>query len=348
MQDAFFPGKIWLDNHAVHINAHGGGVLEYEGTYYWYGEHKIEGRAGNTAHVGVHVYQSNDLLNWIDAGIAFDVRRVSSMIPGECILERPKVLFCKKTGKFVLWFHYEADKRYRSACVGTALADSPTGPFVFQRTFRPNPGIWPLNTPEELRDPERIRKTREAFDTISCGKNPQTPVLSVLGACLPEGQESRDMTLFLDEDGKAYHIYSSEKNSTTHIAELTDDFLSHTGRFWRAFPNRWMEGAAVFKKNGKYYFLASDCTGWAPNAARSAVADRIQGPWTELGNPAVDDDAETTYHSQSTYVLSVGDKRIYLGDRWTPENAADGRYVWLPIDFDGGRPIIHWHDRWTL
>ena len=39
----------------------------------------------------------------------------------------------------------------------------------------------------------------------------------------------RDMTIFVDDDGKAYHIYSSEENSTTHSAELTPDYTEHTG-----------------------------------------------------------------------------------------------------------------------
>ncbi len=42
------------------------------------------------------------------------------------------------------------------------------------------------------------------------------------------GQMSRDMTLFVDDDGIAYHIYSSEDNLTLQIAELTDDYLSHS------------------------------------------------------------------------------------------------------------------------
>ena len=32
------------------------------------------------------------------------------------------------------------------------------------------------------------------------------------------GQMARDMTLFVDDDGKAYHIYSSESNSTLHLS----------------------------------------------------------------------------------------------------------------------------------
>lgn len=52
---------------------------------------------------------------------------------------------------------------------------------------------------------------------------------------LEGGQMSRDMTLFVDDDGKAYHIYSSEDNLTLQIAELSDDYLSHTGKYIRIF-----------------------------------------------------------------------------------------------------------------
>ena len=53
---SFRPGEIWTDNNGAHINAHGGGILYDKGTYYWYGEHKVEGDAGNYAQVGVHCY----------------------------------------------------------------------------------------------------------------------------------------------------------------------------------------------------------------------------------------------------------------------------------------------------
>lgn len=70
--------------------------------------------------------------------------------------------------------------------------------------------------------------------------------------------------------------------------------------------------------------MMSGCTGWAPNAARSAVAESIWGPWRELGNPCEGPGAETTYDSQSTFVIAVAgtDRYIYMGDRWNPADAA--------------------------
>jgi hypothetical protein len=39
---------------------------------------------------------------------------------------------------------------------------------------------------------------------------------------------------------------------------------------------------------------------------------------------------------------------IYMGDRWNPKNAIDGRYIWLPIQFENDKPTIRWHDEWDL
>jgi hypothetical protein len=50
-------------------------------------------------------------------------------------------------------------------------------------------------------------------------------------------------------------------------------------------------------------------------------------------------------------VLPVQGKKdafIYMGDRWMPDNAIDGRYIWLPINFEAGRPVIRWYDEWDL
>ena len=168
-----------------------------------------------------------------------------------------------------------------------------------------------------------------------------------------KGQMARDMTLFVDDDGKAYHIHSSESNQTLHVAELTDDYLSFSGKYARVLPGKANEAPAIFKKDGKYYMISSGTTGWKPNPARLAVADHPFGPWQELGDPSrgTEDQVKTTFWSQSTYVIPVAGKKnafIYMGDRWTPENAIDGRYIWLPIHFEDSKPVLRWYDEWDL
>lgn len=349
-EKVFIPGEEWKDTDGVHVNAHGGGILYHNGVYYWFGEHKVEGEEGNRAQVGVHCYSSEDLYNWKDEGIALGVmpEGSGSDIEKGSIIERPKVIYNEKTKKYVMWFHLELkDRKYSSALSGVATSDNVTGPYTYLKSVRPNADHWPLNYPDSL----KISPVRTDGMVFSGGDLPQpTHVLNLVKRDLETGQMARDMTLFRDDDGKAYHIYSSEENSTLHIALLDEDYTSHTGQYIRVFADRFMEAPAMFKRDGKYYLIMSGCTGWAPNPARSAVSDSIFGEWEELGNPCIGEGAETTFVSQSTFVLQVAgtDKYIYMGDRWRPENPIDGSYVWLPINFTGKGFTIEWKDRWSL
>lgn len=167
----------------------------------------------------------------------------------------------------------------------------------------------------------------------------------------PDGEMSRDMTLFQDDDGKAYLITTSENNQTQHVSQLTDDYQDTTGHYTRILAHRALEGEAIFKANGHYFYVGSHTTGWAPNPAFAARADALTGPWTELGNPCRGEGAELTFGAQSTYVLPVQGRRnafIFMADQWRPKNAIDGRYVWLPIDLQDGNFTVTWRPRWDL
>jgi hypothetical protein len=351
----FESGALWPDNHGVHINAHGGGLLQFNNRYYWFGEHKIAGPEGNTAMVGFSCYSSDNLYDWKNEGIVLNVSDdTTSPIRKGCVLERPKVLYNKSTKKFVMWFHHEFfGTGYRTASSGIAVADQITGPYTYLKTIRPNAGFWPVNV--QASQKKGIPKsTRDHYGGGPGGLPGSPDSVNLLGRDFKKGQMARDMTLFVDDDGKAYHIYSSEENSTTHISLLTDDYLSYAGKYVRAFVGRYMEAPAIFKHKEKYYFIGSGCTGWDPNAARSAVAPSIWGPWTELGNPCrgTDEENEKTFWSQSTYVLPVEGKRnafIFIADRWNPKNPIDGRYIWLPIQFgESENPYLKWLNKWNL
>lgn len=338
----FTPGERWPDDQGTHINAHGGGILYSDSTYYWFGEHKTEGKAGNVANVGVHVYSSKNLYNWKDEGIALKVSDdpKSEIVKG-CILERPKVIYNRKNNNYIMWFHLELKGQgYGSARSGIAVSDKITGPYTYLKSVRPNPNVWPIDTPPRDQVMQDSRKDL-----------PAPKGYKFLVRDFEKGQMARDMTLFVDDDQRAYHIYSSEENSTLQIAELNEDYTGYTGKYARFFAGRHMEAPAMFKKNGQYYLIMSGCSGWAPNAARSAVSNSIWGDWKELDNPAIGKESNLTFRSQSTHILPVEGKNncfIYMGDRWTPEDAIDGRYIWLPIEFNGEKPIMHWQDSWPL
>jgi beta-xylosidase len=352
----FRPGELWPDNNGVHINAHGGGVLFHEGAYYWFGEHKIKGDAGNAAHVGVHVYSSHDLYNWRDEGIALAVSDdLASPITRGCILERPKVIFNSRAKKFVMWLHLEPkDEGYSGSLSGVAVASRVTGPYQFLSSFRPNAGVWPENAPAEAKRPLTAEESA-CLNRLELpgGPRPYYPKQLLFRRDFAGGQMARDMTLFVDDEGAAYHIYSSEANGTLHLSQLSDDYLKPAGKFVRVFPGRFHEAPTMMKWDGRYFLVTSDCTGWAANAARISVADSVFGPWEELGNPCLGSGEQitNTFSSQSTFILPVAGRKdafIFMADRWNPKNAIDGRYVWLPIEFYHGVPMFGWHDEWDL
>lgn len=310
----FVQYEQWLDTDGNPINAHGGGMLYHNGRYYWYGEYKkgktvlpewATWECYRTDVTGVSCYSSPDMVNWTFEGV---VLKAEPDIPGSDlhpskVIERPKVVYNPRTGKFVMWVHAESAD-YSKAAAGVAVSDSPTGPFAYVGSFRPN------------------------------------------------GAMSRDQTVFVDDDGKAYHFFSSEENQTLHISELTDDYMRPTGRETRNFIGAAREAPAVFKHGGKYYMLSSGCSGWDPNQAELAVADSVMGPWRVLGNPCTGPEADKTFYAQSTYVQPVAGKKdayVAMFDRWNKTDLENSRYVWLPIEFGAdGSVSIPWREEWSM
>lgn len=357
VQSGFRPGQIWLDTDGVPINAHGGGILRHEGTCYWFGEHKIAGVAGNRAHVGVRVYASPDLQRWENRGVALAVASdPASEIASGCIIERPKVLYNVATRRFVMWFHLEPrGPGYAAARSGVAVAERPEGPYHYRGSLRPNAGVWPADTPpEERRLLSAAEEEALRARTFHGGPVTDFPERLLWRRDFAGGQMARDMTLFLDDDGTAWHVYASEENGTLHVSRLTDDYLAPAGDYVRVLPGQFREAPAVLKRDRKYYLFTSGCTGWRPNALRVAVANSLRGPWKDLGNPCEGSEEErnTTFWAQPAFILpphTTGtDACIFMADRWQPENAIDARHVWLPLCFHGELPIITWQPDWDL
>lgn len=332
--------QSWLDADSNYINAHGGGILFHEGLYYWYGEHRPD--KGFSTQEGVNCYSSTDLVHWKHEGIVLPVSdKPGNEIEKGCIIERPKVIYNEKTGKFVLWFHLELKGRgYEAARYGVAVSDKPTGTFKMLRTGRVCPGEYPENLSDTDRNLKQAPADFEEWWTPEWRTAVERGLFTRRD--MKDGQMSRDMTLYVDDDGRAYHITSSEENLTLIIAELTDDYLCHTGRYIRIFPGGHNEAPAIFKKDGTYWMITSGCTGWAPNEARMFSAKSIWGPWTQHPNPCRGPEAEKTFGGQSTFVLALPDGRhLFMADRWKPESLMYSGYLWMEIAYDDyGVPVL--------
>lgn len=334
-----------------HINAHGGNIIHFRGTYYWYGELRSNG--GPRSSLGVSCYTSKNFEDWKNRGLVLPIlKEDGGNIPEDCFIERPKVIYNAKTKTFVMWFHFElAGEGYSAARYGVATSNNPLGPFKFLRSGRVTPGVYPVgfslpdttDLKHQLLFPEMKQWWTPAWRTqIERG---MFFVRDVNG-----GQMSRDMTIFVDDDGKAYHIYSSEDNLTLQIAQLTDDYTAHNGTYIRVAPGRQNEAPTIFKKDGVYWMITSGCTGWAPNAARMYTAKNIFGPWKELPNPCRGEGADKTFGAQGTYIIKVTTKAerklfgnadfVFMADIWQPKELGNSEHLWIPITFEDGVPIL--------
>lgn len=167
----------------------------------------------------------------------------------------------------------------------------------------------------------------------------------------PNSHDSRDQTVFVDDDGKAYHLCSTDMNSNINVALLRDDYLEPSQKETKILVGKQYEAASVLRKGDMYFGLFSGCTGWDPNPGKSAYTYDLLGQWTESGNFAVDRKKELTYQSQSAHVFKVDGKEdafVYFGDRWNSGNVGASNYVWLPISLRSGYPTVRWYDKWDL
>jgi len=127
------PSGVWPDSRGQHVQAHGGGIIKIKDTYFWYGEERSRGLDSNKRYVSC--YSSTDLTNW---AFRDDVLQLTDPenLGRRWVLERPKVFYNAKTGKYVMYFHID-NSSYKVASVGIAVSNTPDGKFRYVKMFRP-------------------------------------------------------------------------------------------------------------------------------------------------------------------------------------------------------------------
>ncbi|MBN1652957.1 MAG: family 43 glycosylhydrolase [Deltaproteobacteria bacterium] len=130
----FTNGEYWSDIDGERIQAHGGGFIQVDDTWYWIGEDKSHNQAGFR---GVNCYASRNLVDWEFRNAIITRTTHPDLNTSDRIIERPKVIYNDATGQYVMWLHWEG-QNYADAEAGVFYCDTVCGDYALYRHFRPN------------------------------------------------------------------------------------------------------------------------------------------------------------------------------------------------------------------
>lgn len=165
----------------------------------------------------------------------------------------------------------------------------------------------------------------------------------------PEGNESRDISIFKDNEDSAYLISTANNNSDTILYKLTPDWRDVDHQVSVIYKNQHRELPKMIKKDGIYYLFSSQAAGWYPSIPMYSSATGIDGDWSELrtiGNTS-------TFSAQSGSVMRVkpdtGNNVVMVAYRWmfgwagTPNGTTEERL--LPVWFSEGYAFYDYFDQ---
>ena len=343
------PGRIWLDTSGKPIQAHGFSVFynDPDKRWYWYGENKEKTKKGGTIwHWGVRLYTSPDLCNWTDKGLIIPPQPddLSSPLHPTYCMDRPHILYCANTGKYVAWLKIMAGEV--SQFMSVLTADRFEGPYTFVRKiYKPldmDTGDFCLHA-----DPDGkayIWFERPHFQmicaTLTDDYTAVTGEYSVhYDNLLPP--LTREAPTYFERNGKRYL------------------FTSGTSGY---YPNP-SKVCMFTDPHGEYADLGDPCIGdKSATTFSSQITCVIQLPGTDQYIACADRWMPQWYVKPMAKRIISGMERHFRDYKpdVSPKAAAPlpgaeikhgeitsiSRYVWLPIAWQGDKPVIRWRNEW--
>ncbi len=345
MYTSIRPGQIWLDTNGSRIQAHGGSIIAVGDTFYWYGENKEKTLPGSGIwHYGVRMYKSKDLYNWEDLGLVLPPildDPENPLHPTHC-MDRPHILFCKKTAKFVLWMKVMGKDGNQFQTIAIATADAVSGPYTVIRRLRPlGMSCGDFDLVIEPTDGKAYYYFERVHSELIC-------------ADLTED--------FADVTG----YYS------THFPRTNPPFVREAPAYFRRgrmhylftsgttgyFPNP-SEVACAWSYHGPWKLLGDPHPGDVEHTSyRSQITSVFKHPGKKtlyialadrwlVDLPKVLPDIGAAFNAVFAADAPDWSKLKVLGPV-TARNTSLADYVWLPIRFDGEMAYLDWHDEWRI
>ena len=124
-------GSIWKDTEGNIVQAHAPGFIQVNDTWYMIGEDRT-----NQWNPDVNMYSSKDLVHWKFERKIIENRVTHPQLGVDRMIERPKLMYCEKTGKYVVWCHWEAGN-YGASEAAVFVADQVNGEYRYHWSGRP-------------------------------------------------------------------------------------------------------------------------------------------------------------------------------------------------------------------
>ena len=271
-------GVTWTDTDGKPVHANGGNFLHHNGVWYLVGEDRSMPWMPD-----VNLYSSTDFVHWKFEHKIIENHRSHPDLGRRRMIERPKLLFCPETQKFVVWCHWEA-RNYGASEAAMFECDSVNGDYQY---------VW-------------------------SGRPMET--------------KSRDCNVFVDTDGSAFFISTTDENTNLGLFMLTTDYRQVIAKTVLCEGMR-REAPAIVHIDSLYYMVSSACTGWDPNQAKLCVSRNIHVGWSRL----FDIGDRIAYDTQASSILTIkgteGTTYLYVGDRWMDPTLPESKIIILPIEW---------------
>lgn len=349
-QNAVYPGKPWLDIYGERIQAHAGGFLYEDGTYYWYGENKehTDGKSEIWTW-GIRLYASKDFYNWEDQGLIIppNVDDPNSELYPEKNVDRPHILRNPATGKYVCWIKNSGGQ----ACFNVLTADALKGPWEMV-----NAGYNPFGLHVGDFDIALDEATGKAY--LYCEAEHREVVGFRLNADFTAAEKivsrqyvglnppfTREGVTVLQHEGKLWMLTSG---MTGYVPNQSDSAVSegfetpftpvgdpHVGDDSLSSFNSQI--GQVFQVPGKKDLYLAVADRWVPEYLLDReLAMAIRRASASRSDPE---------HYQS----AEADQAVFAAaPSLATANTGIADYVILPIEFVNGKPQIRWRDEWRL
>ncbi len=346
-QEQICPGQEWLDTKGERIQAHGGAVWYEDGVYYWYGENKEHTDGSNGIWTwGLKIYASRDLMNWEDLGMLIPPvldDPNSALFPTKRV-DRPHILKCSSTGKYVCWIKLSGPE----AAFTIWQADALPGPYEMVENLY-NPGGHKAGDFDLIADPE-TEKAYIYFDADHASMLCMELTEDYLHAAKETAKSyadlrppfTREAPALFEKDGKKYMLTSGmtgyvPNRSDSAVCDAWDGVFESLGdphvndASCASFNSQISK---IFRVEGTDTFIAM-ADRWLPG---TPVDARLADIFTRV--------IAGTYEPEKYQATDSERQEMYAANQLEGADTSVADYVWLPIEWEDGRPVIRWKDEW--